>query len=194
MSAPHVLVVDHKDSFTYNIVEALAGRGARVRVMRFDAPHIHEAARRSHGVVLSPGPGRPEDAMQTLELVRRFSGRVPMLGVCLGHQVIAIAFGGSVVRARRQVHGHASAILHAGEGLLYGIPSPFAGGRYHSLVVEAASLVRTPLRVVASCRDGTLMALRHAEHPTYGVQFHPESILTLHGGRMIENFLRECGV
>jgi anthranilate synthase/aminodeoxychorismate synthase-like glutamine amidotransferase len=192
VTAPDVLVVDHKDSFTYNIVEALAARGARVRVIRFDAPHVEEAAAQAHGIVLSPGPGRPEDAVPTLALIRRFSGRVPMLGVCLGHQAIAVAFGGAVVRAGRQVHGYASPILHAGEGPLQGIPSPFSGGRYHSLAVEAASLSRTPLRVMASCRDGTVMALRHAEHATYGVQFHPESILTRYGGRIIENFLREC--
>lgn len=186
-----ILVVDNYDSFTYNLVQLLTSAGAPVEVVRNDAQSVDELLeRRPRGVVLSPGPGRPENAGVCVELVGRRA--VPLLGVCLGHQAIAVAFGGEVVAAPALMHGKTSAIEHRGDGLFAGLENPVQATRYHSLVVRESSL---PVEIdrVAWAEDGTLQALRHRELPIWGVQFHPESILTPSGGRLMENFLELCG-
>ncbi|MBA3338467.1 MAG: aminodeoxychorismate/anthranilate synthase component II [Gemmatimonadaceae bacterium] len=186
-----LLVIDNYDSFTYNLVQYLGELGAEVEVRRNDAITIAgiEALRPS-AIVLSPGPCAPAQAGVTVETVRQFGKRIPTLGVCLGHQAIGEAYGGRVVRAVRPVHGKASQVSHTDDPLFDGIPSPFEVGRYHSLVVEATTLPAT-LRVVASAVDDAneIHALRHVSHPVWGVQFHPESVLTPHGKQLLRNFL-----
>jgi anthranilate synthase/aminodeoxychorismate synthase-like glutamine amidotransferase len=189
-----VLVADNYDSFTYNLAQAFGALGARVEVLRNDEiDPEHVIADPPDAIVVSPGPGRPASAGISLVLVSTMSGRVPVLGVCLGHQVIGEAFGARVVAAPTVVHGKTSSINHDGGALFEGVPSPFPATRYHSLVVDESSLAETPLRVIARSESGTLMALRHKEHPTFGVQFHPESVLTAHGPLMLANFLRLAG-
>jgi anthranilate synthase component 2 len=180
-----ILLIDNYDSFTYNLAHLFGELGAEVVVRRNDAIDADEAERLapSH-LVLSPGPGRPEDAGVSVELVRRL--RVPMLGVCLGHQTIVAAFGGEIGRARRLVHGKASPIEHDGRGLFRGLPESFEAGRYHSL---SATSVPDCLEVSASCAEGEVMAVRHRELPVDGVQFHPESVLTPLGPDLARNFL-----
>jgi len=180
-----ILLIDNYDSFTYNLAHLFGELGAEVVVRRNDAIDAEEAERLapSH-LVLSPGPGRPEDAGVTVELVKRL--RVPMLGVCLGHQAIVAAFGGEIGRARRLVHGKASPIEHDGRGLFRGLPESFDAGRYHSL---SATSVPDCLEVSASCAEGEVMAVRHRELPVDGVQFHPESVLTPLGPDLARNFL-----
>jgi anthranilate synthase/aminodeoxychorismate synthase-like glutamine amidotransferase len=180
-------MVDNYDSFTYNLAHLFGELGAEVLVRRNDAIGVDEAERLapSH-LVLSPGPGRPVDAGVSVELVRRLAGRVPTLGVCLGHQAIVEAFGGEVGPARRLVHGKASAIEHDGRGLFRGLPEQFDAGRYHSL---AASRVPECLEVSATCAEGEVMAVRHRELRVDGVQFHPESVLTPLGPELGRNFL-----
>ena len=182
-----ILLVDNFDSFTYNLAHLFGELGAEVLVRRNDAIGVDEAERLapSH-LVVSPGPGRPADAGVSVELVRRLAGRVPTLGVCLGHQVIVEAFGGEVGPARRLVHGKASPIEHDGRGLFAGLPDPFEAGRYHSL---AARSVPDVLEVSATAPDGEVMAVRHRELPVDGVQFHPESVLTPTGPELARNFL-----
>jgi anthranilate synthase component 2 len=187
----NVLVVDHYDSFVWNIVQLVERLGASVDVVRSDAASAGElVARGPDAVVLSPGPGRPEDAGCFLDLVRELGPDVPLLGVCLGHQAIGAAFGAVVERAPEPVHGKTSPIRHDGEGLFDGVPSPFEGGRYHSLVVRPEG-VPDDVEVTATTGDGLVMALRHRELPRFGVQFHPESILTPEGPRIVENFLAQ---
>jgi anthranilate synthase/aminodeoxychorismate synthase-like glutamine amidotransferase len=184
-----IIVVDNYDSFTYNLVQYLLELGAVVEVHRNDEITVDELlARQPEGVLLSPGPGRPEGAGITLECVERLSGNVPLLGVCLGHQSIAQAFGAKVVRADRLMHGRTSSVKHDGEGLFTGIPSPFTATRYHSLIVDPET-VPDVLVETAWTEEGELMGLRHREHPTFGVQFHPESFLTEHGHALLERFL-----
>jgi len=184
-----ILVVDNYDSFTYNLVQYLGELGARVAVVRNDAVTTAEvAAMAPEAIVLSPGPGTPDRAGITLELVWRLGPRVPILGVCLGHQAIAVAYGGRVVPAPSLVHGKASPVCHRGDPLFAGLPSPFAAGRYHSLVVERETLP-PELEVIAETPDGVVMGIRHRRHPVVGVQFHPESILTEGGRRILANFL-----
>ncbi|MCG0238336.1 MAG: aminodeoxychorismate/anthranilate synthase component II [Firmicutes bacterium] len=184
-----ILVVDNYDSFTYNLVQYLGDLGARVAVVRNDAVTAAEvAAMAPEAIVLSPGPGTPDRAGITLELVRRLGPRVPILGVCLGHQAIAVAYGGRVVPAPSPVHGKTSPVCHRGDPLFAGLPSPFAAGRYHSLMVERESLP-PELEVIAETPDGVVMGIRHRRHPVVGVQFHPESILTEGGRRILANFL-----
>jgi anthranilate synthase/aminodeoxychorismate synthase-like glutamine amidotransferase len=182
-----ILLVDNYDSFTYNLAHLFGELGAEVLVRRNDAIGVNEAERLapSH-LVLSPGPGRPAQAGVSMELVRRLAGRVPTLGVCLGHQAIVEAFGGEVGPARRLVHGKASPIDHDGRGLFRGLPEQFDAGRYHSL---AASRVPECLEVSASCAEGEVMAVRHRELRVDGVQFHPESVLTPTGPELARNFL-----
>jgi anthranilate synthase/aminodeoxychorismate synthase-like glutamine amidotransferase len=188
---PRVLLVDNYDSFTYNLAQAIGTIGADVDVRRADVVFPADvAAAPPHALVISPGPGTPERAGNSMALVRALSGKVPILGVCLGHQAIGAAFGGRVVRAPAVVHGKTSRVSHDGGGLFAGIPSPFIATRYHSLVVDEATLPEV-LRVTARSTDGLLMAFRHETHPTYGVQFHPESVLTRHGPKLIANFLAE---
>ena len=188
---PRVLVVDNYDSFTYNLVQGFAVIGASVDVRRADAVFPEDvAASPPDALVISPGPGTPERAGNSMALVRRLSGTLPILGVCLGHQAIGAAFGGRVVRAPAVVHGKTSRVAHDGDALFAGIPSPFVATRYHSLVVDEPTLPGV-LRVTARSADGLLMALRHETHRTFGVQFHPESVLTRHGQRLLANFLVE---
>jgi anthranilate synthase/aminodeoxychorismate synthase-like glutamine amidotransferase len=183
-----ILLIDNYDSFTYNLAHLFGELGAEVVVRRNDAIDADEAERLapSH-LVLSPGPGRPEDAGVSVELVKRL--RVPTLGVCLGHQAIVAAFGGEIGQARRLVHGKASPIEHDGRGLFQGLPESFEAGRYHSL---AATSVPECLEVSASCAEGEVMGVRHRELPVDGVQFHPESVLTPLGPQLARNFLERA--
>ena len=185
-----ILVVDNYDSFTYNLVQYLGELGAEVEVFRNDAIDAAGIAQRApEGILISPGPGTPDEAGVTLEAIRRYAGRIPLFGVCLGHQAIAQAFGGRVVRAGRLMHGRTSLVEHDGRGLFEGLPSPFTATRYHSLIVEPESLPAA-LERSAWTVDGEIMSVRHREFHVEGVQFHPESFLTEHGHRLIDNFLR----
>jgi anthranilate synthase/aminodeoxychorismate synthase-like glutamine amidotransferase len=185
-----VLVIDNYDSFTYNLVQYLGELGASVEVMRNDLVGLDEvAATRADRIVISPGPGRPEDAGVTMGVIRRLGQRTPILGVCLGHQAIGAVFGGSVVRANAPMHGKTSTIEHDGHGVFNGIAGPFVASRYHSLVVADEGL---PPDLIVSARtreDHTIMGLRHRTWPVHGVQFHPESILTAEGRQILRNFL-----
>ncbi len=184
-----ILVVDNYDSFTYNLVQYLGELGADMRVARNDALTADDVeALAPEGIVISPGPGHPDAAGISLELIRRFHARVPILGVCLGHQAIGRAFGGTVARARRQMHGKTSPIAHDGRGVFRGLPPGFEATRYHSLVVLEAGLPGD-LEISARADDGEIMGLRHRRYPVEGVQFHPESILTGQGKALLANFL-----
>ncbi len=182
-----VAVIDNYDSFTYNLVQLLAELGAPPAVYRNDAVGVDELAGHS-ALVISPGPGVPAEAGISVEAIRRLSGSMPILGVCLGHQAIGEAFGGRVVR-HAPVHGKTSWVHHDRTGVFAGLPEPFEATRYHSLVVEPGTLPEE-LAVSAWTHDGVVMGLRHRHHPTYGVQFHPESVLTREGPRVLVNFLR----
>ncbi|MEQ1760888.1 MAG: aminodeoxychorismate/anthranilate synthase component II [Vicinamibacterales bacterium] len=184
-----VLVIDNYDSFTYNLVQYLGELGAEVEVRRNDEVTVEEIARLnpSH-IVISPGPGRPEDAGVSVEVIRRFGPTVPTLGVCLGHQAIGIVYGGTVCRATAPMHGKTSTVQHDGKGVFGGISQPFQAGRYHSLVISGAD-VPADLEVTARTADGTIMAVRHRTFPVHGVQFHPESVLTDAGKQLLRNFL-----
>ncbi len=186
-----ILVIDNYDSFTYNLVQHFGSLGAEIVVVRNDAIDVDDVGRmKPTAIVLSPGPCTPADAGITVPIVRRWAGTIPILGVCLGHQAIGEAFGGRVVRASRVMHGKVSAIQHDGKELFAGIPSPMTVMRYHSLLVERESLPEA-LRVTAVASDdpSEIHAMRHADLPIWGVQFHPESVLTEHGPRLLENFL-----
>jgi anthranilate synthase/aminodeoxychorismate synthase-like glutamine amidotransferase len=190
---PSVVVIDNYDSFTYNLVQYVASLGARCEVRLNDGVTVPELrALRPDGILLSPGPGTPDDAGVTLEVIRELSSETPVLGVCLGHQSIAQAFGGQVVRAERLMHGKTSPIAHDGRGVFQGLPSPFRATRYHSLIVQEGGLPEC-LEVSARTQEGEIMALRHRSKPVEGVQFHPESILTEHGMDMISNWLKSLG-
>jgi anthranilate synthase/aminodeoxychorismate synthase-like glutamine amidotransferase len=183
-----ILVVDNHDSFTWNLVHALARSGRQIRVVESDQVTVDDVLALSPaGVVLSPGPGRPEDAGVSLALVRRLSGQIPLFGVCLGQQVICAAYGARVVHAKRLMHGRTSRVRHDGQGLFAGLPNPLEVARYHSLVVEASSL---PEALIASAftEEGELMAVRHREHDVCAVQFHPESFMTEHGVALVERW------
>ena len=185
----HVLVIDNYDSFTYNLVQALRGLGAVVRVFRNDAIGVDEAlAVDPTHIVVSPGPGRPENAGISVELIAAAAGRVPVLGVCLGHQALATALGARVGPALALMHGKPSRVYHDGRGLFEGLPNPFPAGRYHSLAVDEEGLP-AELVISAYTSDGEIMGLRHREFCLEGVQFHPESILTPEGDRLLRNFL-----
>ena len=185
-----ILVIDNYDSFTYNLVQYLGELGEEVVVRRNDEVTLADIETKlPDRIVISPGPGRPVDAGISLALIDRFAGRVPILGVCLGHQAIGEVFGGRVVRAAAVVHGKASEVLHDGRSVFRDVASPFKAGRYHSLVVERASLPAC-LEVSAETRDGVIMGLRHRELAVEGVQFHPESVLTPAGKMLLSNFLR----
>jgi anthranilate synthase/aminodeoxychorismate synthase-like glutamine amidotransferase len=184
-----VLMIDNYDSFTYNLVQYLAELGAEVRVIRNDQIRVDEVqALAPRAIVISPGPSAPERAGISLELVQRLAGRVPILGVCLGHQAIGQAFGGKVVRAMRVMHGKVSSVRHDGEGVFRGLPAEFRATRYHSLAVERESLPAC-LKITAESDDGEIMGLRHRAFAVEGVQFHPEALLTEHGHRMLQNFI-----
>jgi anthranilate synthase component II len=185
-----VLMIDNYDSFTYNLVQYLGELGAEVQVYRNDALTLEQiAAWKPEKIVISPGPCTPSEAGICVPLIRRFAGEIPILGVCLGHQAIGQAFGGKVVRAGRVMHGKLSEIAHRGEGVFAKLKSPFAATRYHSLVVERASLPDC-LAVTAESEDGEIMGLRHRELEVEGVQFHPEAILTEQGHELLANFLK----
>ena len=186
-----LLVIDNYDSFTYNLVQYLGELGAEIVVRRNDEITVEEVGGMApSGIVLSPGPCAPAQAGVTVDVIRAWGSRIPMLGVCLGHQAIGEAYGGRVVRAAVAVHGKTSRIDHDGQDLFAGVPSPMEVGRYHSLVVERDSLP-DQLEVVATAVDDPreIHALRHVSHPVWGVQFHPESVLTSNGKRLLQNFL-----
>jgi anthranilate synthase component 2 len=185
-----LLMIDNYDSFTYNLVQYLGELGEDVKVVRNDEMGVDDIERLSpERIVVSPGPCTPNEAGVSLEAIRRFAGRVPILGVCLGHQAIGQAFGGKVVHAATLMHGKVSAIHHEGHGVFAGLPSPFNATRYHSLAIERASCP-PELEVTAWTDDGEIMGVRHRVLPVEGVQFHPESILTEHGHDLLRNFLK----
>jgi anthranilate synthase component II len=183
-------VIDNYDSFTYNLVQYLGELGGEIKVVRNDAASLDEIAEsRPERILISPGPGRPEDAGLTMDVIRRFGQTTPVLGVCLGHQAIGAVFGGDVVRAATPMHGKTSTIEHNGRGVFNGIPGPFAASRYHSLVVADQNLPPELEVTARTTDDGAIMGLRHRTLPVYGVQFHPESILTGEGRRILRNFI-----
>ena len=189
-----LLLLDNYDSFVHNLARYFRRLGQETRVLRSDAIDVAGIRQlQPAAIILSPGPCTPSEAGCCLEVVRQLSGQVPMLGVCLGHQTIAQALGGTIVRAPQPVHGRSSPITHSGSGIFAGLPSPLMVGRYHSLVAEAGTLP-PQLSATAHTADGTIMALAHATHPTWGVQFHPESILTSGGYQLLANFLRGVGL
>lgn len=185
-----VLLLDNYDSFTYNLAHRLGELGAEVEVVRNDAITVEEMAARSPShLVISPGPGRPETAGVSVEALRRFAGQMPVLGVCLGHQALAIAFGGRVERAAAPMHGKTSMVQHDGRGIFTGVAAPLEVGRYHSLVVPRDGVPRDFEVSAWVAEDDTVMALRHTRWPVSGVQFHPESVLTPAGHQLLRNFL-----
>lgn len=190
--APSVLIIDNYDSFTYNLAQELGELGGRVEVVRNDAFTVDGLLDDlPDGVVISPGPGDPSDAGLSNDVIRAVAGRRPLLGVCLGHQCIGEVYGGQVVRAPVLMHGKTSSIYHRGEGVLAELPVPFEATRYHSLIVDRPSLP-TVLKVTAETSDGLIMGLRHRELDVEGVQFHPESVLTSSGMKLLGNFLKRC--
>jgi anthranilate synthase/aminodeoxychorismate synthase-like glutamine amidotransferase len=186
-----LLVIDNYDSFTYNLVQYLGELGATVEVCRNDRVTLEEIEHRlrPERIVISPGPGTPNDAGITLDVIQRFAGKIPLLGVCLGHQAIGQAFGGKVIRAPELMHGKASEVRHDGKTIFNGLDEPFVAGRYHSLIVERESLPSC-LEISAHTADDIIMGLRHRELKVEGVQFHPESILTSDGKQLLANFLK----
>ena len=185
-----ILVIDNYDSFTYNLVQYLGELGAKLEVARNDQITVAEIEKKHpERIVISPGPNTPSDAGICLEVIQKFAGRTPILGVCLGHQAIGQAFGGKVVRAPEIMHGKTSKISHDGKTIFCGLPNPFPATRYHSLVIERSS-VPDCLEVTAETEEGEIMGVRHRQFPIWGVQFHPESILTENGRQILKNFLR----
>ena len=184
-----ILVIDNYDSFTYNLVQYLGELGAEMRVFRNDRITVEAAvALRPDKVLVSPGPCTPKEAGVSCDIIREFGPRIPLFGVCLGHQSIGDVYGGNVVRADRLMHGKTSPIFHEGQSVFKGLPSPFDATRYHSLIIERESLPDC-LEITAWTAEGEIMGVRHKEHPVHGVQFHPESILTLEGKKLLQNFL-----
>jgi len=188
-----IVILDNYDSFTFNLYQAVAEINPNVKVIRNDKATVAEIhALVPQGIIISPGPGRPEDAGISVELIKTLAPHIPILGVCLGHQAIGIAFGGKVVLADKPVHGKDTFVFHQRAGIYENMPLPFKAGRYHSLVVERESLPAS-LIVEAESEDGLIMGVRHHHYPVYGVQFHPESILTPEGKHLIANFVKMCG-
>jgi len=184
-----ILVVDNYDSFTYNLVQYFGELGVELVVRRNDQITLEEAEQmRPERLCISPGPGTPDDAGISNDLIRHFGPRIPVLGVCLGHQCIGQVYGGQVVRAERLMHGKTSPILHEGDGVFAGLPIPFEATRYHSLIVRRETLP-AELEIVAETSEREIMGLRHRKHPVHGVQFHPESIMTGEGKKLLANFL-----
>jgi anthranilate synthase component II len=189
-----LLVIDNYDSFTYNLVQFLGELGAEPVVRRNDEIAVNEIASGGYkGLVISPGPGVPQAAGVSLAAIRELGGKMPILGVCLGHQAIGEAFGGRIVRAPQPIHGKASRVTHDGRGVFVGVPEQIEVGRYHSLVIEPESCPDV-LEVTAKTDDGIIMAVRHRRFPIEGVQFHPESVLTSNGMRILANFMELCGL
>jgi anthranilate synthase/aminodeoxychorismate synthase-like glutamine amidotransferase len=184
-----ILLLDNYDSFTYNLAQYLGELGCEVEVHRNDKISVEEIAKRKpERIVISPGPGTPQDAGISVELIERLAGRFPILGVCLGHQALGAAFGAKIVRAPKLFHGKTSAIHHDGKGVFQDLPEPFTATRYHSLIVEKKSLPSV-LTITAETQDGIIMGVRHRKHKLEGVQFHPESVLTESGKQLLKNFL-----
>ena len=189
-----LLIIDNYDSFTFNLFQMMGALVPDVEVVRNDALSVAQIReRRPDAIVLSPGPGTPDESGVCLDVLRELDGELPILGVCLGHQALCQVLGATIVRAGEPVHGKPSEVDHDGRGLFAGLPQPFVAGRYHSLVVDPAT-VPDALEVSARTADGELMAVRHRHHPTYGVQFHPESVLTPDGETLLANFLRLAGL
>ncbi len=187
-----IVMIDNYDSFTYNLVQYLQMLGADVKVVRNDVVTVEDVKSwKPKGIVISPGPGGPESAGISVSLIQECSGQIPILGVCLGHQAIAVAFGGKVIRAMHLMHGKVSTVTTDGESLYQGVRSPFQAMRYHSLAVSKEQLPSC-LQVTAHAEDGEIMGIRHLEHPTEGIQFHPESIMTPVGKRLLRNFLNNA--
>jgi anthranilate synthase/aminodeoxychorismate synthase-like glutamine amidotransferase len=184
-----ILVIDNYDSFTYNLVQYLGELGAEMRVFRNDEISVADAvALNPEKVLVSPGPCTPKEAGISCDIIREFGPRLPLFGVCLGHQSIGDVYGGNVIRAERLMHGKTSPMLHEGKSVFKGLPSPFDATRYHSLIIERSSLPDC-LEITAWTAEGEIMGIRHKEHPVHGVQFHPESILTVEGKKLLQNFL-----
>ncbi|MCA9401682.1 MAG: aminodeoxychorismate/anthranilate synthase component II [Candidatus Omnitrophica bacterium] len=184
-----ILMIDNYDSFTYNLVQYFGELGADLKVFRNDVLTVNDIQHMNpERIVISPGPGRPEDAGISVEVIKAFSGKVPVLGVCLGHQSIGYAYGGKIIRARNLMHGKTSMVSHDAKGLFQSIASPFEATRYHSLVIDPQTLPKE-LKVTATSEDGEIMAVEHRTERLWGVQFHPESILTTAGKQMLKNFL-----
>jgi para-aminobenzoate synthetase component 2 len=181
-----ILIIDNYDSFVFNVARYFEELGGIIQVQRNDKVDIE--AVKPKAIVISPGPCGPKEAGQSLEIVQHYSGKLPILGICLGHQVIGEVFGANVTRAKRPMHGDSSEISHSGSGIFENLPQNFSVGRYHSLIVE--KIEHTPLTATAWSGDGEIMGLQHKHHPTFGVQFHPESILTEHGYDLLRNFLK----
>ena len=185
-----IVMIDNYDSFTYNLVQYLSELGQKLVVYRNDKITIGDVRKlKPDRIVISPGPGRPKDAGISKEIIRKFSDKVPILGVCLGHQCIAEVFGGKVIAARKLMHGKTSMIYHSGRGIFKGLADPFEATRYHSLIVQKNSLPKT-LKVVARTNEGEIMGLKHKDRSVWGVQFHPESILTKEGKSLLKNFIK----
>ena len=190
MAHPKLLLIDNYDSFTYNLVQAFLVLGAEVDVFRNDAISVEEALASDHThLVISPGPGTPREAGVSMPMINAFASRIPILGVCLGHQSVVEVFGGKVVRAGRLMHGKVSPVVHDGTGLYAGLPQNFQAGRYHSLIADPASMPAV-LEVTARSAEGEIMGVRHKSLPIVGVQFHPESVLTPQGPLLMGNFLK----
>ena len=184
-----LLMIDNYDSFTYNLVQYLGEMGQELKVVRNDRMTVAQIRRLApDAIVISPGPGTPQDAGVSVAVVRELAGRIPILGVCLGHQAIGYAFGCRIVRAKRLMHGKTSMIYHNKKDIFKGLPDPFEATRYHSLIIEPRSLV-PELEVTAWTREKEIMGVRHRKFPVFGVQFHPESIMTAHGKKLLKNFL-----
>lgn len=185
-----ILMIDNYDSFTYNLVQYLGELGQEVKVFRNDALTVRDIKKLNPAkIVISPGPGRPEDAGISCEVVRELAGKIPILGVCLGHQAIGYVFGGKIVGAKKLMHGKTSKIYHNKKDIFQGIPNPFLATRYHSLLVERKSLPDC-FEITAQTKENEIMGLKHKEYPVWGVQFHPESILTKSGKQILDNFIR----
>ncbi|MGA2299699.1 MAG: aminodeoxychorismate/anthranilate synthase component II [Candidatus Acidiferrum sp.] len=184
-----ILLLDNYDSFTYNLAQYLGELGCQVEVHRNDRISVEQIARRKpERIVISPGPCTPQEAGISVEVIQKLGGKIPILGVCLGHQAIGAAYGGKVIRAPKLFHGKTSEIRHDGKGIFAGLPNPFTATRYHSLIVERRSLPRE-LTITAETSDGIIMGLSHRKHKVAGVQFHPESVLTQAGKQLLQNFL-----
>ena len=191
MTAVRILLIDNYDSFTYNLVQAFSAQGAEVLTYRNDAIDVDEAlALHPTHLVISPGPGRPENAGVSLQMIDAFAGKLPLLGVCLGHQCLVSHFGGKIVRAERLMHGKTSFIHHDNESVFQGLSQPFEAGRYHSLCADQSTLP-SELRLTAKTERGEIMGVRHQSLPLEGVQFHPESVLTPEGNQLMANFIRK---
>ncbi len=187
-----MLMIDNYDSFTYNLVQYLGDLGEEVKVFRNDKISLKKIkSLRPKGIIISPGPGRPEDAGISCAVIKEFSGKIPILGVCLGHQAIGYVFGGKIIGAKKLMHGKTSLVYHNKKDIFNKIPNPFTATRYHSLIVERKSLPRS-LEVTAETKEKEIMGLKHKDYPVWGVQFHPESILTSSGKDILGNFIKLC--